>query len=58
MTENVGVQFSNFPIELFRDNLQRNTTILVLRIYAHFTAATASSGGHHVKIFCRIELGN
>ena len=26
---------SNFPIQLFRDVLQRNTTILVLRIYAH-----------------------
>ena len=28
---------SNFPIQLFLDVLQRNTTILVLRIYAHFT---------------------
>ena len=48
---------SNFPIQLFRDVLQRNTTILVLRTYAHFTASRSSSGGHFVRIFCRIERG-
>ena len=42
----------------FGDELLRDTTILVLRIYAHFTAAFSSSSGHHfVKIFRRIERG-
>ena len=57
MMKNVGVHTIQFPIQLFRDVLQRNTTILVLRIYARFTAARSSSGGHFVKIFCRIERG-
>ena len=48
---------SKFPIQLFRYELQRNTTILVLRIYTHFTAAMVSSGGNFVKIFCMIERG-
>ena len=38
---------SNFPIQLFHDELQRNMTILVLTI---FTAVRAGSGGHFVKI--------
>ena len=48
---------SNFPIQLFRGVLQRNMTILVLWIYAHFTAARSSCGGHFVKIFCRMKRG-
>ena len=39
MKENVGVH----TIQLLLDELQRSTTILVLRIYAYFTAARASS---------------
>ena len=48
---------SNFPIQLFRDVLQGNTTIFVLRIYAHLTAAKLTNGGYVVKIFYRIERG-
>ena len=48
---------SNFPNQLFRVVLQRNMTIPVLRIYAHFTVARSSSGGQFVKTFCRIERG-
>ena len=49
---------SNVSIQLFRNELQRNTTILVLRIYAHFTAARSSSGGLFAKIFCRRRKQN
>ena len=57
MMESAGVHTVQFPIQLFCDELQRNTTILVLRIYAYFTAARASNGGHFVKSFHRIKRG-
>ena len=59
MMENVGVhtiQFSH-PVISGCTPIQINATILVLRIYAHFTAARSSSSGHFVKIFFRIERG-
>ena len=50
------IEFSH-PVIIWCE-LLRDTTILVLRIYAHFTAAFSSSSGHHfVKIFRRIERG-
>ena len=58
MMEDVGIHIIQFfYIQLFRNERQRNTSILVLRIYSYFTAAKASSGGHFVKIFRRIEHG-
>ena len=58
MMKNVGVHTIQYfhPI-ISWSVLQKNRTILVLRILTHFTAARASSGGHFVKIFCRIEHG-
>ena len=35
----------------YRSNYHSN----VLRIYAHFTAAKSSIGGHFLKVICRIE---